>query len=51
MWLKPSAVFWFNVSFAVPSIFFGFVGMRIWAKQPFDFFCQRAIIIQRCGRA
>ncbi|CAM9165587.1 unnamed protein product [Scytosiphon promiscuus] len=46
LWFKPSAVFWFNISFALPSIFFGIVVMRIWSKQPFDLFCQRAQIIQ-----
>ncbi|CAM9109631.1 unnamed protein product, partial [Hapterophycus canaliculatus] len=46
IWFKPGAVFWFNISFAVPSIFFGFVVMRIWSKQHFGLFCQRANIIQ-----
>ncbi|CAM9704146.1 unnamed protein product, partial [Hapterophycus canaliculatus] len=47
IWFKPDAVLWFNISFAVPSIFFGFVGMRLWAKQPYDLSCQRVKVIQR----
>ncbi|CAN0201179.1 unnamed protein product, partial [Pylaiella littoralis] len=46
IWFKPEAVLWFNISFAVPSIIFGFVIMRFWAKQPYDLSCQRVKIIQ-----
>ncbi|CAM9202326.1 unnamed protein product [Ectocarpus fasciculatus] len=46
IWFKPDAVLWFNISFAVPSILFGYVGMRFWAKQPYDFSCQRVKVIQ-----
>ena len=47
IWFKPEAVLWFNISFAVPSILFGFVGMRFWAKQRYDLSCQRVKVIQR----
>ncbi|CAM9372111.1 unnamed protein product [Ectocarpus sp. 4 AP-2014] len=46
IWFKPEAVLWFNISFALPSILFGYVGMRFWAKQPYDFCCQRVKVIQ-----
>ncbi|CAM9274163.1 unnamed protein product, partial [Laminaria digitata] len=48
IWFKPNSVLWFNISFAVPSIFFAVIVMRIWAKQRFDFSCQRVKVIQRC---
>ena len=46
IWIRPSAVFWYNVAFAIPSLFFSFFIMKIWAKQPYGFSCQRVRIIQ-----
>ena len=46
IWIRPSAVFWYNVAFAVPSLIFSFFIMKIWAKQPYGFSCQRVRIIQ-----
>ena len=39
-------MFWYNVAFAIPSLFFSFFIMKIWAKQPYGFSCQRVRIIQ-----
>lgn len=46
IWFKPSAVLWFNISFAVPSLFFSLVVMPCWAKQPYDLCCHRVKVIQ-----
>ena len=46
IWIRPAAVFWYNVAFAVPSLIFSFFIMKIWAKQPYGFSCQRVRIIQ-----
>lgn len=43
---KPSAVLWYNISFAVPSMFFSLVIMPRWANQPYDMCTQRVKVIQ-----
>jgi cellulose synthase/poly-beta-1,6-N-acetylglucosamine synthase-like glycosyltransferase len=35
VWVKPSAVLWYNIAFAVPSILMSHVVMRVWCKQPY----------------
>lgn len=44
---KPSAVLFYNVSFAIPSIIFSTVIVPIWATQKQDSACQRIRVIQR----
>ncbi|CAM9826282.1 unnamed protein product [Choristocarpus tenellus] len=46
IWIKPSAVFWYIVSFAVPSIAFSVIAMRLWSKQKYDSACNRVKVLQ-----
>ncbi|CAM9704755.1 unnamed protein product, partial [Choristocarpus tenellus] len=46
IWFKPRLVFWFNISFAVPSILFSIVGMSMWAKQEYGAACLRIKVLQ-----
>ena len=46
IWIRPSSVFWYNIAFSIPSFIFSFLIMKIWAKQPYGFSCQRVKIIQ-----
>jgi len=43
---RPDLVFWFNVMFTVPGVFFSVVVMRFWAKQKYSFDCYRVKVIQ-----
>lgn len=35
IWVRPDAVLWFNIAFALPSILFSVGMMRIWCKQTY----------------
>lgn len=45
--LRPSAVLFYNVCFAIPSILFSIYVVPFWASQPQDLSCQRVRIVQR----
>lgn len=46
IWVKPEAVLFYNIAFALPSMIFGSIVMRCWTKQPFGWACQRVRVIQ-----
>ena len=46
IWLHPKGVFFYNICFAIPSILFSVIIMRLWAKQGYPFSANRIRIIQ-----
>ena len=46
IFFRPDLVFWFNVIFTVPGVFFSVIVMRCWAKQKYSFACYRVKVLQ-----
>jgi cellulose synthase/poly-beta-1,6-N-acetylglucosamine synthase-like glycosyltransferase len=46
IWIKPEAVIWYNIAFAIPSLLFSSVVMRLWARQPYGTAAAKVKVIQ-----
>ncbi|KAG5186419.1 nucleotide-diphospho-sugar transferase [Tribonema minus] len=46
VFMRPALVYWFNIFFAVPSLLFPYLAMRLWNHAPYGFECNRIRYIQ-----
>lgn len=46
LWARPEFVKYYNLAFAIPSIFYSIIAMRCWAKASYGFNVQHVMVIQ-----
>lgn len=46
LWMQPEWVKWFNLSFAIPSLLYTMIGLRLWARSSWNFNVQYIMVLQ-----
>lgn len=46
VWIRPEAVLWYGIAFAIPSLLFSCVILRLWCKQKYGFAAEKVKNVQ-----